>query len=78
MFDCCSKVKVLVETRNRDHTRSMFSDLCQRYNKIRLVDGKFITSENQDINYLFAQPLTPSKEQYVLDIHPNLLEGNNI
>jgi len=68
------EVKVLVETRNRDHTRSMFADLCQRYNKIRLVDGKFITSENQDINYLFAQPLTPSKEQYVLDIHPNLLE----
>ena len=58
----------MVETRNRDHTRSMFSDLCKRYDRIRLINGKFISADcswDSVLGELFAMPLTADKEHYV-------------
>ena len=61
----------MVETRNRDHTRNIFSALCKRYDKIRLINGKFISADSFDSEWdlvvedLFARPLTADKEQYV-------------
>lgn len=70
------EVKVMVETRNRCHTKSMFTQLCHKYDKIRLINGKFISAKDLQeegesgggidfLDDLFAMPLTSAKDHYV-------------
>ena len=63
----------MVETRNRCHTKSMFSQLCHKYDLIRLINGKFISEKDLQgggggmdlLDDLFAMPLTEAKDHYV-------------
>lgn len=45
-----SQVKVLVETRNRQHTREMFHELHKSYKVIRLYHGTFY-KEDGDMHH---------------------------